>query len=405
MDYTAHTSPPINTSRQFSASPSLPSHVLSLCPTAATLFFLPSVYTILFLTAVPGNVLSLWVFLRRISTTSPTHVYLSHLSVSNLMLSLTTPFLAAYFACGSFWTLSSVLCQLVLHLITPVLHINIYIGLMILTWVALSRFAALVQHTHASKPNTCITLLPHSFFTRLKRVSFARKVCGAVWLLAVGGIVPVTVFYSVREVISGDSTKTGEDIMCYNPAVEVGGGLSAACNVSAITVFFVCYLLVLLSYMSVLKHIWRSRRSTNVITSQSLLGRVLRNIIVIQVVLSACLLPYHIYKPIFISLAYQQSAHSPEPGTHCHPLSTHVEVKNGLLLLAALRGSTDPVMYFLLDKTFRQQTFRLLGFDQNAPVKKQPCWSVTGSLSPRPGQLGVGNEPTATMGSSRESVL
>ncbi|KAF3843676.1 hypothetical protein F7725_002525 [Dissostichus mawsoni] len=94
---------------------------------------------------ISRNILSLWVFLRCISTISPTHVYLSHLSISNLILSLTTPFLAAYYAWGSDWTLSSVLCQLVLHGITPVLHINIYISIMILTWVALSRFASLIQ--------------------------------------------------------------------------------------------------------------------------------------------------------------------------------------------------------------------------------------------------------------------
>ncbi|XP_047198499.1 probable G-protein coupled receptor 82 [Hippoglossus stenolepis] len=174
MDFTPFTFPPDNSS--FSSS------VSCLCPTAATRIFLPSVYTLLFLTALPGNALSLWVFLRCISTISPTHVYLSHLSISNLLLSLTAPFLAAYYAWGSVWTLSGALCQLVLHVITPVLHINIYISLVILTWVALCRFAVLIQHTHASRPSTCTTLLPHTFFTCLLRASFASRVCaGCGW--------------------------------------------------------------------------------------------------------------------------------------------------------------------------------------------------------------------------------
>ncbi|XP_070771433.1 probable G-protein coupled receptor 82 [Enoplosus armatus] len=401
MENASHTFPPDNAS--------FPSSVLSLCPTAATLFFLPSVYALLFLTALPGNVLSLWVFWQHISTISPTHVYLSHLSVSNLMLSLTTPFLAAYYAWGSVWTLSGVLCQLVLHGITPVLHINIYISLMILSWVALSRFAALIRHTHASRPSACATLLPHGFFTLLTRTSFASRVCCTVWVVAVGGIVPVTVYYSVNEAAAtgggGGAEKGGCVEVCYNPAVEIGGSLSAALTVPVVIIFFVFYLLVLLSYVTVLRHIRRSRRSAHVPTSQSLLGRVLRNIVVIQVVLSLCLLPHHIFKPIFISLARDHRQRTYSPGSDicalCHPLSAFVELKNCLLLLAALRGSTDPLMYFLLDKTFRHQTLRLLRCNQSNPGGR----GMSAGANQKAGQLGDGNVATATVDLSHESVL
>ncbi|XP_037646730.1 probable G-protein coupled receptor 82 isoform X2 [Sebastes umbrosus] len=383
---------------------SLSSSVLSLCPTAATLFFLPSVYTLLFLTALPGNALSLWVFLRRIATVSPIHVYLSHLSISNLLLSLTAPFLAAYYARGSVWTQSYVPCQMVLHGVTPVLHINIYISIIILTWVALSRFAALIQHTHASRPSGCTKLLPHSFFTRLTTTSFARRVCAAVWVVAVGGIVPVTVYYSVNEAVSANAvSKDGSVAVCYNSAVEIGGSLSMAFNVPVITLFFVFYLLVLLCYMTVLRHIRRSRHNTSVTNSQSLLGRVLRNIVVIQVVLSVCLLPYHIFKPIFISLACDTQSPN-NNNNNCHPLSTFVEVKNCLLLLAALRGSTDPLMYFLLDKTFRHQTRRLLRCNQNNPGSREMC-SVSGRDNLNAGKLEDGNVVMATVDSSQGSIL
>lgn len=258
-----------------------------LCPTAATLSFLPLAYALLFLTGLPGNALSLWVFLQRISTISPTHVYLSHLSISNLLLCFTTPFLAAYYAQSSIWTLDAALCQLVLHGITPVLYINIYISFVILTWVALSRFAALIQHTHADRPSLCTTLLPHAFFTRLTKAAFASRVCITVWVVAVGGIVPVTVYYSVKEVMMGGGAgKGGGAELCYNPAVEIGGSLSAAFYVPVIILFFVFYLLVLLSYVTVLRHIRRSRRSAAVTASQRLLGKVFRKVVVIQVAMS-----------------------------------------------------------------------------------------------------------------------
>ena len=293
MEFTTCTSSPDNASLWSSAPLSHPSSVHSLCTTSATHVFLPFAYALLFLTALPGNALSLWVFLRCISTISPTHIYLTHLSVSNLILSLTAPFLAAYYAWGSVWRLSDILCQLVLHGVNPVLHINIYTSLIILMWVALSRFAALIQHTHASRPSTCTTLLPHGFFTNLTKDSFARRVCATVWVMALGFIVPVSVYYSVNEAMTGsavaqdgETEAEGHEEVCYIPAVEIGGNLSAVFAVAVTTFFFVCYLLVLLSYMIVLRHIRRSRRNTTVTTSQSLLGRVLRNIVVIQVAMT-----------------------------------------------------------------------------------------------------------------------
>ncbi|XP_068589779.1 probable G-protein coupled receptor 82 [Cebidichthys violaceus] len=363
---------PVSDQMEYTPDNASLSSVLSLCPTAATLFFLPSAYTLLFFTALPGNVLSLWVFLRRISTVSPVHVYLSHLSISNLMLALTTPFLAAYFARGLDWTQSGFLCQLVLHGITPVFYVNVNISMIILTWVALSRFAALIQHTHASRPSGCL----------LRQEGVCRRVAGGGGEHGAGDGLLLCERSHERDA----AVKDGGVEVCYNPAVEIGGSLSAMLAVPVITLFFVFYLLVLLSYMTVLRHIRRSRRSTRVKTSQSLLGRVLRNIVVIQVVLSVCLLPYHIFKPIFISLVIDQRQLMYSPGNHCHPLSIFVELKNCLLLLAALRSATDPLMYYLLDKTFRHKTLRLLRCHQNSP-RGRPTSSVTGSDNQRAGHL------------------
>uniref|UniRef100_A0A8C7RX81 G protein-coupled receptor 82 n=1 Tax=Oncorhynchus mykiss TaxID=8022 RepID=A0A8C7RX81_ONCMY len=336
----------------FSAITTFP--VSPLCPSFTTRFILPSLYALLFLTGLPGNALSIWVFLRSIPTQTSTHVYLFHLGLSNLCLSLTTPFLAAYYSKGPSWPAWSPLCQLVLHGVTPIQQINIYISVFILTWVALSRFATLIQHTHASRPSTCTTLLPHAFFTRLRRVRFAKAVCAWIWGMVVFATVPVTVYYSVKET---KVDKGGR--VCYSVAMEMGGSLSRGANVVSIVIFFMCFLLVLTSYVAVARHIWRSRQCAVVNGSQRLLGRVFRNIVVIQVVLIVCMLPYHIFKSIFISIVQHQADPATTIRGPCHPLSTIVEVKNFLLCLTTLRSSVDPVMYFLLDKTFHRHVMLL----------------------------------------------
>uniref|UniRef100_A0A3Q3F897 G protein-coupled receptor 82 n=1 Tax=Labrus bergylta TaxID=56723 RepID=A0A3Q3F897_9LABR len=373
----------------------------------------PSTYTLLFLTALPGNALSLWVFQRCITSISPTHVYLSHLSVSNLMSSLTMPFLAAYYARGSAWPLSSALCQLVLHVITPNYLINMYISLIILTLVALNRFASLIKHTHASRPSTCTTLLPNRFFTCLTRTAFAHRVCVAMWVVAVGGIVPVTVYYSVKET-TADAEKgvgSGGEGVCYSPAVELGGALSAVLNAPSDPPV----LCVLPAGPAVLhdgaethqtlptqhqhphlpqpagtgapKHCGHPGGYECVSLKQKYPYDMCLLIITFetgssQVVLSVCLLPYHIFKPVFIYLAHDQPmlTFSTRPDT-CHPLSTIVELKSFLIFLAELRGATDPLMYFLLDKMFRSQTLRLFRCNKPDSGSRHVHCSITGSVS------------------------
>ncbi|KAI4889609.1 hypothetical protein NFI96_004083 [Prochilodus magdalenae] len=328
---------------------------MCLCQTFTTYLVLPILYSTMFLTGLAGNVLSLWVFMAKISGKSPTHIYLISLGISNLLLCFTMPFIAAYYALGTSWSARSSMCQLAINVLTPVFHTNIGVGMIILTWLALSRFATLIQHNHGHRPSKCIKVLPDVFFSRLRRTPFALGVCLGTWAIVGIGIIPSVVVYSMKE------TKTEE--ACYSPAVEVGGSGSQAFAIVGIVMFFLCLLVVMSAYMAVIRHFYRSRKNTVISDRQKVYTRVFRNIVVIQIVLVICLLPYHIYKAIFINLA--QTAKEFGTVSECHPLSTYVEIKNALLCLAALRCSTDPIMYFLLDKTFKKKALCLFRGSSN----------------------------------------
>lgn len=77
-------------------------------------------------------------------------------------------------------------------------------------------------------------------------------------------------------------------------------------------------------------------------------------------------------------------------------LSCVPQLKSCLLCLAALRGSTDPLMYFLLDKTFRHQTRRVLG-RRGSRSGTQTCESITGRVSQLAGQPGDTVAATASV--------
>nr|XP_023656694.1 probable G-protein coupled receptor 82 [Paramormyrops kingsleyae] len=331
-----------------------------LCTSSATRLLLPTLYTFMLLTGLTGNALSLWIFTKKINTKSSTHIYLISLGVSNLLLCLTMPFQAAYFAAGPSWHISDPTCRLAIGLVTPVLHINIYVGMFTLTWIALSRCALLLQHDHGGRPSTFTRVLPASFFRRLRQASFAKASCVVTWAVVIVAVLPVVIYYSVQEATGLDRGQ-----VCYSLPVEVGGHGSRGTSVVALVFFYVCFLLVLASYGAGSRHVIRSRRNTAILEKHQVYARFQRNIVLIQFVLTVCLLPHHIFKAVFINQV-QQAAQLVTDG--CHSLSRLVEVKNLLTCLAVLRCSTDPIIYFLLDKTFRKKAMGMLNTSVTSEV-------------------------------------
>ncbi|XP_041937430.1 probable G-protein coupled receptor 82 isoform X2 [Alosa sapidissima] len=311
---------------------------IRLCPSVTTYIVLPTLYTLMFLAGLPGNILSLWVFMSKIPDKSPTHIYLINLSVSNLVLCLTMPILAAYYALSSFLDISHPFCKMAVSLLTPIIHTNITVGMINLTWVALSRCATLILNNHAHRPNRVTKVLPSAFLHQF---------------LVLAGLVPFVVMYSM------EVSQTPLREKCYSVRVEVGSGGSVI--VGSLVISFLSYLLVLSSYIALSRHIQRIRHNTAMSNQQHVYARVFRNIMVILVVLSICLLPHQIWKVVFLQLVHQYSDSASLEANSCHPLSVHVEVKNVLISLAALRCSADPITYFLLDRTFRKHTVSMLG--------------------------------------------
>uniref|UniRef100_A0A8C9SDU1 G protein-coupled receptor 82 n=1 Tax=Scleropages formosus TaxID=113540 RepID=A0A8C9SDU1_SCLFO len=345
-----------------------------LCASYATRVVLPTLYVLMFLLGLPGNLMSLWIFIKKIHSKTSTHIYLVSLGASNLLLCLTMPFQAAYLAAGTDWNMQQMVCRIAISGVTPLLHISIYVGVFILTWIALSRCALLVQNDYGGRPSTCTRLLPPVFFRKLRQASFARATCAATWLFVLSCVLPVSIYYSVQEVVQKDDLVSQG---CYRVAVEVGGNSTQKSSIVAIMLFCMCFIVVMACYISVVRHFIRSQRSRIVLDKQRMYSHVFRKIVVIQAVLIVCLLPYHVFKAVFIDRAWRQSRPSADG---CHPMSQFVEIKNFLLCLAALRCNTDPIMYLLLDKTFRKNALEMF----NVCIGSQSSQSTGSNMAEGP---------------------
>ncbi|NXF06760.1 GPR82 protein, partial [Smithornis capensis] len=329
-----------------------------LQPSLATTVALPVIYSCLFPAGTFGNILTAWIFSRKAPIGRTQHIYLANLVAANLLLCSTMPFQAAYFAGGYHWSYQSVKCRIANHLGTLVMHVSMYVTITILCSIALSQYATLKKNTdtfsQALHENFCGRVLQN--FCRPK---FAKYLCIVIWFIVLC-ITVIAIIYDVRASYRVQALYHAQasDRMakCYNEWVEAGKFTAMIAGSLATACFFVSFMTVLWSYYSLNRHLSKIQRNTCIREKHLIYSTVKRNVLVIQMILTVCFLPYHIFRPIFyVLLTYDD----------CIRLKYLVEIKNFLTCLAAAKSSLDPVITLLLDKTFKESLYGL--FTKSTP--------------------------------------
>ncbi|NXB82677.1 GPR82 protein, partial [Donacobius atricapilla] len=320
-----------------------------LQPSPATTVALPIIYSCLFISGIFGNTLVAWIFSRTAHTRRSQYIYLANLVGANLLVCSTMPFLAAYFANGHRWPYGSLECRITNPVGALVMHLSMYVTITILCSIALSQYATLkkdrrTQHSPA---------LPRNFHGRLlqkfRQPKFAKYLCFAIWLIVLC-ITTMGTMYNVQDSASGELP------VCYNIRVEAGERPAMIAVSLATVCFFLSFMTVLWSYCSLTRHLSRIQKNTCIGEKHLIYRTVKRKILVIQIILTVCFLPYHIFRPIFYILLTDND---------CPRLNYLVEIKNFLTCLAAAKSSLDPVITLLLDKTFKKKLYGL--FTKSTP--------------------------------------
>ncbi|NWU23363.1 GPR82 protein, partial [Dyaphorophyia castanea] len=324
-----------------------------LQPSPATTVALPIIYSCLLPAGIFGNILTIWIFSRKAPTRRTQYIYLANLVIANLLVCSTMPFLAAYFVDGHRWPYESVACRIAHHLGTLVMHVSIYVTITILCSIALSQYATLkknsgTRHSPALPGNFCRRLL-HEF----RRPKFAKYLCVVIWLIVLC-ITATAITYNVQERVSAEFPT------CYNIRVEVGERPTMIASSLATACFFLSFMTVLWTYYSLTRHLSKIQKTTCIGERHLIYRRVKRNILVIQMILTVCFLPYHIFRPVFYVLLKDND---------CPRLNYLVEIKNFLTCLAAAKSSLDPVITLLLDKTFKKSLYGL--FTKSTPEQQK----------------------------------
>ncbi|KAJ7993390.1 hypothetical protein DPEC_G00271920 [Dallia pectoralis] len=274
-------------------------------------------YILVFLLALNGNALALWVFSRQRGTSSPANVFLLHLAVADLSYVIILPLRATYHLTGGHWPFGEVPCRLAGFLF----YVNMYASLYFLACVAGDRYLAVVHAVRSLK---------------VRRARTAHIISFLLWALVIVSMAPLLVTRQTAEV-------EGMTV-CLQLYREKASRMALVSLAVAFTPPFLstlsCYLLIIHSL----------RRGSRLEPQLKL--RALRTIGLVMLIYVVCFLPYHASRATFI-LGYAR------PDVSC-------QTRRGLSLanrltssLTCLNGALDPLVYLFGAEKFRGTVMRL----------------------------------------------
>ncbi|CAH2297234.1 ase-activated receptor 1 [Pelobates cultripes] len=102
--------------------------------------FIPSVYTVVFIVALPLNIMAIIIFLAKMKVRKPAVVYMLNLAVADVLFASTLPFKIVYHFNGNNWIFGSVMCRFV----TATFYYNMYCSILLITAISVDRFLGVV---------------------------------------------------------------------------------------------------------------------------------------------------------------------------------------------------------------------------------------------------------------------
>lgn len=279
--------------------------------------FLPALYTIYFLLGLLGNGLVVWVIIKGVRLRSMTDVCLFNLSLADLLLVISLPFLAHH--ARAEWVFGDAMCKLVLG----VYYVGYYSGIYFITLMGVDRYLAIVHAVYALR-------------VRTQRYGILASV--VVWITAILSSFPDVL---VLKLSNQNSSNMSVCVRDFNDDKGLRFGSIVKTTVLGfmipLIILIFCYSRILLKLL----HIRVGKR------------QAVRLIVVVMVAFLCCWTPYNI--TLFCW------------GLHIKGYFEDCKSSNALLLslqITEVMGYThcclNPLLYVFVGEKFRRHLLRLL---------------------------------------------
>ncbi|XP_073480416.1 uncharacterized protein [Aquarana catesbeiana] len=284
----------------------------------------PWIYTVVFLLALPLNIMAVIMFLVKMKVTKPAVVYMLNLATADVLLISILPFYIVYRFLGSNWIFGEGMCRFVM----AAFYCNMYCSILLMTSISVDRFLAVVYPVRS---------LPWRTVTR------AWLVCGVIWVISLASTVPLLIQKQTMTLSVLDIT------MCYDSQHFGAYYIFSVFNSLPLFITTFCYIGIIRS-LSRSKFDRTHKRS--------------RAIRLTAVVLSLFLLCFGPTNVIYF-IYYKQLIRNEDYSLYC----TYIIFSS----ISSINCCLDPLIYYFASSQCQRYVYSLLRWKQDycPPVHKE----------------------------------
>ncbi|XP_042349512.1 cysteinyl leukotriene receptor 1 [Plectropomus leopardus] len=278
-------------------------------------------YSFITVLGLVGNGFALVVLIKTYRQSSPFHVYMLNLAVSDLLCVMTLPLRVLYYVNKGDWKQGDFLCRISSY----ALYVNLYCSIYFMAAMSITRFLAIVFPVQN---------------LRLVTEGRARLVCVAVWVFICLSSSP---FLMTGQNFDPETNKT----KCFEPPTRKGVQKLIVLNYLSLVVGFALpFLVILLCYAGIVRALL-SR--TNAARRQRDTGtKAIRMIVIVLLTFLVSFMPYHVQRTIHLNFLSRND-------TTCSEVVAMQKSVVVTLCLAASNSCFDPLLYFFSGEGFRSR--------------------------------------------------
>ncbi|XP_077398249.1 P2Y purinoceptor 14-like [Festucalex cinctus] len=309
-------------SNQTSSTSPLPS--CGNFPAAWTRHIFTVVYSLVFLTGLLLNGLTLKVFLLGARSSRCVTVYLKNLAAADFLLSLCLPFRIAKHAAAS-----QPLLRTYCSFGAPAFYLNMYASILFMGYIAANRYMKIV----------------HPLGTHfLQSVKAAYVISAVTWLV----LLAMTGAYVILSLVTQEAPPLLSAGMASCNDLQSGQlkRLYKVVHAFSAVIFLLVLVVLLFFYGSTSRRLAAAQRRRTASSSKLVKSR--RNILVLVSVFCVCFVPYHLVRLPYAVLK--------PPG--CSARVAFFYLKEATVAVSVFNICLDPLIYFLFCNAFREQLSR-----------------------------------------------
>ncbi|XP_068128246.1 P2Y purinoceptor 6-like [Hyperolius riggenbachi] len=304
--------------------------------------FLPTCYLLTFLLSLALNSIVLSQCLRR--PWNPSLVYMFNLALSDLMYSLSLPFLIANYISQDRWLFGDPMCRLVRFLF----YFNLYCSIFFLTCISFQRYLGICHPMRSM---------------RLETMRWVRATCMLVWTLVFAMTFPILLF-------ARTGLNDGDIVTCWDDALDVDLQRYMPYGLFLHTAgFFLPFSLTAWCYSRVVRTLFKTLRGGGVpgpVPGIAQRRKSIRTIVTITLLFALCFLPFHVTRTIFLTMR----AGGPALGG-CRALGVVAVCYKVTRPLASANSFLNALLYFMTKEPCGRGRWNRKNKDQIGKVEKK----------------------------------